>query len=105
IPPPPEGERARVKGREQGDASSHGDGGARDIARAALMLEPVRLPESIGNALEREHVRDDALEGKAPEIAAQEGERLLERPRRVVGRRHEADVAATERRRRKGEDV
>src|SRR5215472_14742097 len=77
--------------------ASHRDSRARDVARPARMLEPVGLAEALRDALEREDVGDDALEGEAAEIAPQERQRLLERPRRIVRGGHEACVAAYQR--------
>src|SRR5262250_65898 len=85
--------------------ASHRDGRARDVAGPALMLEPIGLAEAIGDAREREDVGHDALEGEAAEIAPQEGQRLLERPWRIVRGGHEARVAAYQRGRVVGEHV
>src|SRR6266849_1012353 len=84
---------------------SHRDGGTRDADGVSLALHPIRLAEPLGDALEREHVGDDALEGEPAQVAAQEGERLIERPRRVVGRGHQARIAAHQRGGVVGEDI
>src|SRR5215813_4649309 len=118
TPSPSVRERAGVRVRPNADAlapspgselirgaASHRDGCARDVARPALMLEPVGLAEAVRDALEREDVGHDALEGEAAEIAAQEGQRLLERPRRIIRGGHEARVAAYQHGRVVGEHV
>src|SRR2546426_2229763 len=83
----------------------HRQGGARDAQAVAAALHPVRLLERLGDSRQREYMGDETLVRKAAEIAAQEGERLGERPRRVVRGGHEARAAADESRRIVREDV
>src|SRR5262249_47409532 len=58
-----------------------GDGGAADLVGIVLLAQPLRLPEGLGDPLQRVGVRDDLGEGILPEVRLQEDQRPLDRPR------------------------